>query len=68
MLRLAMLQKNLLRQVNLSNQYGIATSHPSPLGYAQGFKNSHIFKKINDKLISLNKAAIDWSTKTSEKK
>ena len=60
--------KNLLRQVNLSNQYAIATSHPSPLGYAQGFKDSHIFKKINDKLISLKKTTIDWSTKISEKK
>jgi uracil-DNA glycosylase len=32
--------------LNIKNK--IITSHPSPLGYTKGFKNSKIFSRVNE--------------------
>ncbi|WP_406615987.1 uracil-DNA glycosylase [Mycoplasmopsis hyopharyngis] len=42
--------KNIVSKLNIPEENKIISSHPSPLGYYQGFENSHFFKKINDKL------------------
>ncbi|TPE57788.1 uracil-DNA glycosylase [[Mycoplasma] falconis] len=53
---------NFISKLDLNNQILLSTSHPSPLGAYRGFIGSHIFKKINDELIKLNKQTINWST------
>ncbi len=52
-----------LSSIDLKNQITLKTSHPSPFSAHLGFNDSHIFKKINQYLIKLNKKPIDWSTK-----
>lgn len=54
--------KKFIKNLNLENQIVFMTSHPSPLSYKRGFSTSNIFKKANEKLLSINKKAIDWST------
>jgi uracil-DNA glycosylase len=43
------------------NAYKIITSHPSPLGYTKGFRNSRIFSKINSKLRENGDKEIIWN-------
>lgn len=54
---------NAIKKKNLitNKKHLILTSvHPSPLSASRGFFGSKPFSKINEFLISINKAAIDW--------
>lgn len=51
-----------IKNIKLERQIIYCLSHPSPLSYKKSFYHSNIFKKINEKLLSLNKKPIDWST------
>ena len=35
--------------------------HPSPLSASRGFFGSNIFKKVNDKLVKLNKKEFNYN-------
>ncbi|VEU59231.1 uracil-DNA glycosylase [Mesomycoplasma neurolyticum] len=50
------IQKKLI----LNKQIVINLSHPSPFSYSLSFKNSRIFKKINQTLKKMNKNEIIW--------
>ncbi|WP_045433433.1 uracil-DNA glycosylase [Metamycoplasma canadense] len=52
-----------LNKLDIDKMNIFSTPHPSPLSCWRGFFNSNVFKKINDKLKSLNKKEIDWNTK-----
>ncbi len=43
-----------------NKQFIIKTSHPSPFSYHISFKNSKVFSKINNLLLSMNKSIIFW--------
>ncbi|WP_211246929.1 uracil-DNA glycosylase [[Mycoplasma] collis] len=47
-------------KVNLENQIILELSHPSPFSYRISFKDSGIFKKINEFLVDLKKDKIKW--------
>ncbi|WP_027121556.1 uracil-DNA glycosylase [Mycoplasma leonicaptivi] len=49
-------------QNNKLNPNVFYLSHPSPLGYRHSFKDSGVFKKINQILKQNNQTEIDWST------
>lgn len=53
--------KNFVEDIDLSKQFVLISSHPSPLSVHRGFKDSTIFWDINQKLKQLNKQEIDWS-------
>ncbi|MGX9395051.1 uracil-DNA glycosylase [Mycoplasma sp. 1781] len=55
--------QNFIKTLNIKEEFIFKTAHPSPLSCWRGFFNSNIFKRINEKLISLGKNEIDWSTK-----
>lgn len=48
-------------KLDLSKQKVFRLSHPSPFSNKISFENSHIFKQINEYLISINKQIIDWT-------
>lgn len=52
---------NALYLVNFDSKNLFKLSHPSPLGYHHSFKDSHVFKKINDRLEQLNLEQINWN-------
>ncbi|ENY69193.1 Uracil-DNA glycosylase [Metamycoplasma auris 15026] len=54
--------QNFIKDLNIKNDLVFCTAHPSPLSSKKGFFHSFVFKKINDKLISLSKEPIDWNT------
>lgn len=52
--------KNLVKGIDFTNHYVIASAHPSPLSANRGFFGSKPFSKINNYLLSRGKEPINW--------
>lgn len=52
--------KEFVKSLDLSKQFVLINSHPSPLGYYRNFKDKHIFKQINELISKQNKSPINW--------
>ncbi|PYF42565.1 uracil-DNA glycosylase [Metamycoplasma alkalescens] len=55
--------QDFVQQLKTKKENFFFTAHPSPLSCHKGFFHSQVFKKINEKLLKLNKKPIIWDTK-----
>ena len=46
--------------IDVKKHIVFTTVHPSPLSASRGFFGCDVFKKINEKLVSLDKEEINW--------
>jgi len=53
--------EKVIEENNVDKNRCIITSHPSPFSVYKGFKDSGVFKKINELLVKNNQSPIDWT-------
>ena len=46
--------------IDVKKHIVFTTVHPSPLSASRGFFGCDVFKKINEKLVSLGREEINW--------